>query len=258
MKLAQLGWHLLSAFGMKRLADEVAALRRTGQLPKSMGPHVSPMDDLVLSFRYLAKQVEEQRWRLGEQIVELERVNAELDQLANLKDDFLATINHQLRTPVTAVLECVELVRDGALGPLTEDQETFVRTMDQNVMQLANLVEEVLDLSLLKSGQRVLQRQRANLADILRRSQESWQAVAPACTIQLTCPELPLVYIDPKAIQQVMDHLLRNALRHAPKRSEVAMTAALHDGLVEITIQDHGPGMNAEQLAKLFQPFTHV
>lgn len=213
---------------------------------------------VTTSFHQLATQVEEQRWRLGEQIVELERVNAELGQLASLKNDFLATINHQLRTPVTAVLECLELIRDGVLGPLTEEQQSFVRTMDQNVMQLANLVEEALDLSLLQLGQRSLPRQSADLVEVLRRSQASWQAAAHSCTIRLSCGPLPLVYMDATSIQQVMDHLLRNALRHAPKRSDVSIEAQVRHGVVDVSVRDHGPGLSREQLAQLFQPFTHL
>jgi signal transduction histidine kinase len=243
---------------LRRVLEQIAALQRSGQLPNLIGNGQDEVAAMVSAFRLLAKQVEEQRWRLGEQIVELERVNAEFDELANLKDDFLATINHQLRTPVTAVLECVELIRDGALGSLTEEQQSFVRTMDHNVMQLANLVEEVLDLSLLKSGRRSLQRQSADLLEVLRRSQASWQATSSSCTIRLACQELPAVYMDAKAIQQVMDHLLRNALRHASKRSEVLIDAQARDGAVEVAVHDQGPGISAEQLAKLFQPFTHL
>jgi signal transduction histidine kinase len=243
---------------LRRLAEQIAALQRSGQLPKLSGNGQDEVAAMVAAFRLLAKQVEEQRWRLGEQIVELERVNAELDQLATLKDDFLATINHQLRTPVTAVLECIELIRDGALGSLTQDQQSFVRTMDLNVMQLANLVEEVLDLSLVKSGQRSLQRQSADLIEVLRRSQASWQATSSSCTIRLACHELPPVYMDTTAIQQVMDHLLRNALRHAPKRSEVLIEAQAHDGVVDVSVHNQGPRMSPEQLAKLFEPFTHL
>jgi signal transduction histidine kinase len=243
---------------LRRVAEQIAALQRSGQLPTLLGEGEEGVAAIAPAFSLLVRQVDEQRWRLGEQIVELERVNAELGELASLKDDFLAAINHQLRTPVTAVLECLELIRDGALGPLTEDQRSFVRTMDHNVMQLANLVEEVLDLSLLKSGQRSLLRQPADLVPVLRQAQASWQAASSSCTIRLACDELPAVYMDAKAIRQVMDHLLRNALRHAPKRSEVLIEAQVRDGLVEVSVRDQGPGMSAEQVAKLFQPFTHL
>jgi len=66
------------------------------------------------------------------------------------------------------------------------------------------------------------------------------------------------VYIDPQAIGEVLDHLLRNALRHAPEQSDVAIASRAHDGFVEVTVKDHGPGMSAEQLTRLFQPFTHL
>ena len=213
---------------------------------------------LAAAFHQLTGQMGAQRGRLGEQTAELERLNAEIDQFATLTDDLLATINHQLRTPLTSVVECLELIRDGALGPISEEQQSFIATMDRNVRQLANLVEEVLDLSLLKSGRRPLDRQPGDLAAVLRRAQERWQHVAHTCVIRLAAPELPLVHMDAHAIEEVLDHLLRNALRHAPPHSEITIKAHARDGVVDISVRDQGPGVPAEQVARLFQPFIHV
>lgn len=213
---------------------------------------------VLIAWRFSHRRVMEQRRRLQDQINELERVNAELGQLATLKEEFLETINHQLRTPVTTVLEAIQLMRDGTLGPFTEDQHAFVLTMEQQARRLADLVEEVLDLSLLKSGRRPLQRQPADLAALLRQLHAQWRAHAPSSLIRLSCDELPLVYMDATAIQEVTDHLLRNALRHAPQQSEMLIEAHVHDAVVDVSIRDQGPGMSGEQLARLFQPFVHV
>ena len=243
---------------LHRIAEGIEAMRRTGRLVKLPVIHHDELGIVASGFNHLAEQVEEQKQRLREHIVELQWVNAELDQLANVKDDFLATINHQLRTPLTAIVEGIQLMRDGTMGPLSEDQRGMIQTIHDSAARLTKLIEGVLDLSLLKSGRRPLHRQSSDLAPILRQCQERWQAAASFRTIRLSCSELPPVYMDAEAIRDVMDQLLRNAIRHAPQHSEVTVQAQARDGVVEVAVHDQGAGMSPEQRARLFEPFVHV
>ena len=243
---------------LHRMADGIEAMRRTGRLVKLPVMHANELGVVAAGFNHLAEEVEEQKRRLREHIVELQRVNVELDQLANLKDDFLAMINHQLRSPLTAITEGLELIRDGTMGPVSLDQQTLLDAMGRNTEQLTNLVENALDLSMLKSGRRPLKRQPDNLAAVLRQTHTSWQEVARSCTINVSSEELPPVYMDAPAIQDVMDHLLRNALRHAPERSTVLVEAHVRNGFAEVSVCDQGPGLSSEQLSRLFQPFVHL
>ena len=207
--------------GQHRIATGIDGMQRTGRLVKLPVIGCQELEIVASGFNRLGEQVEEQKRRLREHIVELQRVNAEFDQLAHLKDDFLMTINHQLRTPLTALTESIELLRDGSVGPLRGEQQGLVAVMDKNAQQLSALIAGILELSLLKSGRRPLHRQPADLAALLRQSQGNWQASAPGYAIRLVCDELPPVYMDPPAIQEVVDHVLHNALRHAPERSEI-------------------------------------
>ena len=243
---------------LHRMADGIAAMQATGRLVKLPAPHDNELGIVADGFNHLAQHVEEQKARLRDHIVELQRVNAELDQLAHVKDDFLATVNHQLRTPLTTLVEGVELLRDGAMGPLSEEQMAMVRTMDESGERLTTLVEDILDLIMLRSGRRPLARQPSDAGALLRRCQTIWQSVSNTRTISLACGNLPQVYIDAQAISEVMDHLLRNALRHAPEHSDITMTSRVQGGFVEVAVQDRGPGISSEQLKLLFQPFTHI
>ena len=243
---------------LRRMTRCITAMQQTGRLIKLPVMKANELGVVAEGFNHLAQQVEEQKRRLREHIEELQRVNVELDQLANMKDDFLTTINHQLRTPLTAIMEGLELLRDGAVGTLSEDQKDFVQIMDRNAGQLANLVENALDLSLLKSGRRPLGFKPDDLDRILRDTLAAWQALGPSRTIRLQSDELPTIYMDAKAIRDVLDHLLRNALRYAPEQSEVTIAARVQDGMAVVSVQDHGPGISPAQLARLFQPFVHV
>ncbi len=243
---------------LHRMADGIAAMRQTGRLVKLPVLHANEMGVVAAGFNGLAEQVEDQKRRLREHIVELQRVNAQLDQLVNLKEDFLATINHQLRTPLTAIMEGLNLLSDGTTGALTEDQRALLRTVEGNAAALRRLVEQALDFSMLNSDRRSLKRQPSDLAALLQDIRASWQAVERSRTIRVACGALPPVYMDPGAIHDVLDHLLRNALRHAPERSEVVVEAATQDGMAEVSVRDEGPGLSDEQLARLFQPFVHL
>jgi len=245
---------------LHRMADGIETMQTTGRLVKLPARHANELGVVADGFNQLGAQIEQQKQRLREHIVELQRVNAELDQLANVKDDFLQTVNHQLRTPMTAVLEGLALMRDGTLGALTADQQTFVQTMSENASRLYALIEQLLDLSLLKSGRRLLTRRPEDLLGVLRQTADSWQStVGTRQTIRLAGEApLPEVYMDREAVQEVLDQLLRNALRHAPEQSTVLISAEHHDGSVEVSVRDEGPGMSAEQLEQLFQPFVHI
>lgn len=243
---------------LHRMADQIEAMQQTGRLVKLPVMHQNELGVLAAGFNHLAEQVEEQKQRLREHIVELQRVNAEFDQLANIKDDFLATVNHQLRTPLTAIVEGVGLLQDGTMGPLTDDQQSLITMMHEQARQLVGLVENVLDLSMLKSGRRPLNRQSGDLVELLRQVKAAWEPETRSRTIRLVCGALPPVYLDAKAVEDVLHHLLRNALRYAPERSEVVIEVGSHDGLVEVSVADRGPGLSPEEVERIFQPFVHL
>ena len=243
---------------LQRMADGIAAMQKSGRLVKLPVMHENELGIVASGFNQLAAQVEEQKHRLRDHIVELQRVNAELDRLAHLKDDFLATINHQVRTPLTAILEGLSLLRDETLGAVTEEQKTFLQTIDENARRLAKLIDDILDLSTLQSGRRVLNRQASDFGALLREAHTLWLAVAPSRAIRISCEELPPVYMDKQAIGDVLDQLLHNALRYTPTEREVEVAARLCDGTIEVTVRDHGPGIPSDALTRLFEPFSHI
>ena len=257
---------LMGAFMLRRLVTTplhrmvggIEAMQRTGRLVKLPVLQANELGVVAAAFNQLAAQVEEQKRRLREHIEELQRVNVELEALAKMKDEFLMTINHQLRTPMTTIVEGIQLFRDGTLGPLSEDQQSFIQSMEENAARLNYLIEAVLDLSLLKSGRRPLVRQPGDLTTLLRQVQARWQLSTHVQMIHVACPTLPLVYMDTQAVTEVLDHLLRNALRHAPERSTIYVNAHAVDGTIAIAVRDDGPGMSEEQRTRLFQPFVHV
>lgn len=243
---------------LHRMADGIASMRTTGRLVKLPVMHANELGVVAAGFNELAAQVEEQKNRLREHIVQLQRVNAELDRLSHLKDDFLSTVNHQVRTPLTSILEGMSLLLDQATGRISEDQKMLLETMQRNAQQLAKLLNDILDLSTVQSGRRELHRNPEDVGILLREANTLWTAMATSRTMRLSCAELPPVYMDKRAIGDVLDQLLQNAIRHSPERGVVEVNACQRNGLVEVSVRDHGPGIPEEALTQLFQPFTHI
>lgn len=243
---------------LRHMIEQTSAMAKSGRLVRLPVAGANELRAFAESFNDLVQQVEEQKRRMREHVVELQEVSTELDRLASLKDDFLMTISHQFRTPLTALVEGLELMQDGAMGPMNDEQRSLVHVMDENVSRLDHLIEEALDLSLIKSGRRLLDRKPWDVRPMLQGCVQEWQAAAESRTITLACEALPRVYMDGEAIREVIGHLLRNALRHAPPKSEITVRAQAKDDAVEISVRDRGPGMAQEHLAKLFEPFVHV
>lgn len=243
---------------LQHIAEGIRSMQRSGRLVKLPIAFANELGIVAAGFNDLAQHVEAQKTRLREHVVELQRINDELDRMSHLKDEFLATISHQFRTPLMLLVENLTQLRDGVVGTLSQDQQAVVLAMDQSAGHLSKLIENALTLSLMRSGRRTLNCQPGDLDALLREAQASWQVEGVGIKIQLSCGELPQVYMDDAAIRQVMDHLLRNALRHSSKQSQIWVWVKARECEVEVSVRDHGEGLTSEQLSQLFQPFVHV
>lgn len=255
---AWLLYHAVVTRPLRRITGGIRAMQETGRLAPLAGTYSRDLGVVVAGFNALAQQVEQQQGRLRGQIAELERVNAELGALDTLKEDFLETINHQLRTPVTSIAECVQLFQDGVVGQFSDEQRPFIQILDENAKRLMDLVEQTLDLSLLKSGRRPLQRQPSDLAALLSELKAQWNSAEHALVILPRLEPIPPVYIDGQAIQEVIGHLVRNAARHAPAHTNIRVETILQGAMAEVAVHNDGSELSPDQLETIFEPFSHV
>ncbi len=244
---------------LRRLESAIRQMHATNRLLTIPDANYPNVKDVVLALNDLVAAIESRQQRQHERLVELEQAKAVFDQLQEYQEGFLETINHQVRTPLTSITEGIELLRDGAVGTISHEQGDIIHMLDQNAQRLEQLVEEALDLSLMTSGRRPLYRKPDNVQELLRQVVAAWATTSQQRIVTEFSAELPLVYMDSSAIRDVMDHVMRNALRHAPERSQITVGArGSNETAIEIWVQDQGPGMSSEQLAKLFLPFVHV
>jgi len=178
------------------------------------------------------------------------------EQMAATRAAFLATMSHELRTPMNAVLGFTDLLLE---TPLTELQRGYLGTVQSAARSLLRLLNDILDVARLEKGTLRLQEQVFDLHGLLRDQLQGHAAAADAKGLQLHTEVLPgvppLVRGDALRVRQILDNLLDNAVKFTAA-GQVGLRVSAQDGQVCFEVSDTGPGMSAEQLARLFEPFT--
>jgi NtrC-family two-component system sensor histidine kinase KinB len=191
-----------------------------------------------------------------------------------LKNDLVATVAHEFRTPLTSLRMALHLCTDGVVGPLTPKQADLLFAARDDCERLQVIVDELLNLSRIESGQIDLHRRRLDPESLVSAALDVHEAAAAQAGITLAAevlPGLPEVFVDPDRLHLVFSNLLGNALRFAPAGSRVVVRAKAErpaDGArehrlaeptaVRFEVQDEGPGIPAEHQAGLFEKFFRV
>jgi signal transduction histidine kinase/HAMP domain-containing protein len=191
-----------------------------------------------------------------------------------LKNDLVATVAHEFRTPLTSLRMALHLVTEEAVGPLTPKQADLLFAAREDCERLQIIVDELLNLSRIESGTIELHRRRTDPAALIDMAVEPHRAAAEQAHITLrteALPGLPEVFVDSDRMQLVFSNLLTNAIRFAPKGSEIAVRARPEAAVSEagshrapastrirFEVADQGPGIASEHQAGLFEKFFRV
>lgn len=191
-----------------------------------------------------------------------------------LKNDLVATVAHEFRTPLTSLRMALHLCTEEVVGPLTPKQADLLFAAREDCERLQVIVDELLNLSRIESGSIDLHRRRADPDGLVEMAVEVHRAAAEQARVNLRTelpPGLPEVFVDPDRLQLVFSNLVTNAIRFAPKESEIVVRArpgairadvgahrvaeATH---IRFEVVDQGPGIAAEHQAGLFEKFFRV
>jgi signal transduction histidine kinase len=187
-----------------------------------------------------------------------ERSNAErLQRLEQMKSEFLSTVSHQLRTPITSIATSADLLAADADG-LTEDQQKLVQNVARNSLRLDNLVADILEMSRLSNTQINLALQpllpRTIANDAVSGMKLLLDAREQIVEVRVD-PGLPRVEADRRKIEHVLVNLLSNACRFTQRRGTILLEARVKGEMVEFAVRDNGPGMDRESVDRAFEPF---
>jgi len=188
---------------------------------------------------------------------------SDFKKLDQAKSNFLATVSHELKTPLSSINFSLKLLQNGKVGPLNAEQEGIVATLKKENQRLLKMVGELIDVSRLESGNIQLNFQPARLHDIVQFAADTIQLqLRPKqLTLDVQVPAtLPPVRADIEKTTWVLLNLLANAIRYSPEQAPLHIRAALSpDGQqVQVRVQDHGPGIAPQYQEKIFQRFVQI
>jgi two-component system, OmpR family, sensor kinase len=165
----------------------------------------------------------------------------------------IADASHELRTPLTSIRGYAEMLRRGAAESPT-DSEAARRRIEDEAIRMTGLVDDLLVLARLDQG-RPLAREAVDLRDIANDAVADARVVAPRREISLSANGPVVVTGDDTRLRQVLGNLMRNALVHTPQQTPIEVAVATEDGLGRMSVADHGPGLDEDDVARIFEPF---
>ena len=204
-----------------------------------------------LELLHRVAELEEARRKLEDAHKELERANA-------LKTEFVSVVSHELRTPLTNVRGYVELLLDGTAGDINATQREYLEIVQGNCDRLIAIVNDLLDISRIESGNLSLHFQRLALQDLIR---EVTRSLAPqfeekGISLQLHLAKDDLVILgDRERVTQILNNLLSNARKYTPRGGCVDVKAYRVNDSAQVDIVDTGIGIPARDQPHIFEKF---
>ena len=232
--------YAVAAFGV---AISVLVLLRLARLLRSA-------DAANRNERYARIEAESARIVLLEQ-------NERLRELDRLKDEFVALISHDLRTPLTSITGYVELLESDDTGPLNEEQRRFLAIVGRNAERLFHLVNDLLFVARLQAGPLELELDDVDLAAVARESVAGAGPYAESRSIglELVAAGEAVVLGESGRLTQLLDNLVSNAIKFSPDGSTVTIRVGAEDGVVALEVADSGIGIPEAERSRLFERF---
>jgi len=277
----------IAEYGYSRdefLAMTIKEIRPPEDIPKFLELHEakSPSFDRTGPWRHLLKdgssvQVlitshevrfgeHNARFVLAENLTENQRLELELHQsqaraesnaeLSRAKDEMVAMVSHEMRTPLASLVGFAELMSMREVTP--EQRKEYLAVMVQEGRRLTSLINDFLDLQRIEGGHMQMRFAPAEIGPLIQRAVGRVDT-GDQTPIEIRVPDdLPLVRADVGAMARVLANLLSNSRKYSPEGGAIVIGAVSVDGMIEVYVQDHGLGIPAESLDRLFGKFYRV
>lgn len=189
----------------------------------------------------------------------LAKITDKLSTADKRKDEFLATLAHELRNPLAPLLNSMELIRNVQAEPAMV--QSAVITMERQVKQMVRLIDDLLDISRISKDKLSLKRKQVDLGQIIEHAVEMAMPYVNRLghTLQVDLPPHTIyMKADPARLAQVLGNLLNNACKYTPKRGEITLSVTQDAEQVQISVKDNGLGITENMRTQVFDLFTQV
>jgi signal transduction histidine kinase/CheY-like chemotaxis protein len=178
-----------------------------------------------------------------------------LKKLDQIKNEFVHTVSHDLRSPLTAVMGYTDLV--SRAGPLNEQQQEFLKRIQSSVQNIAALINDLLDLGRIEAGFDT-RREVVQLETILQNSLVMFEPLLKQKNLHLEkeiLPNLPSLRADPIRIRQMLDNVIGNAVKYTPKDGAIRINVHAEEQQLVLEVHDSGPGIPLDEQPRIFEKF---
>ncbi|OGB23393.1 MAG: histidine kinase [Burkholderiales bacterium RIFCSPLOWO2_02_FULL_57_36] len=217
--------------------------------------------DEASQVRAYSVKLEDKSRELEAATAELRAANERLKELDRMKDDFISTVTHELRTPLTSIRAFSEILLDDPKIDLAERQR-FLAIITKETERLTRLINQVLDMAKIDSGNAEWHTTELDMRDVIRESVDATDQlyIEQRVRLDLDLPDtVPMVMADRDRVIQVMLNLLSNAVKFCdPAAGHVAVRLRLRDGMLRVDVADNGPGIAAADQKLIFERFRQV
>lgn len=242
---------------LAKLEDHLArALAGDFSKPLELGEEDrnDPLARITVLVRFLLDELEEAQLQRSRHVERLE----ELDRM---KSSFVNTAAHELATPLTPIRIHMQMLRQGRVGAMSEEQQRSLAVMDRNLQRVVRLVGDMLNVARMESGAIRLATEPLDLCAVVAHAHDSYAQSARerGVALSLDVPARPIiVHGDMTRLGQVLDNVLTNAMKFTPRGGRVDIVLDVHGDQAVIRVRDTGIGLSPEQLASLFRPFVRA
>ncbi|MCD6413193.1 MAG: HAMP domain-containing protein [Elusimicrobia bacterium] len=255
------GWELSKAIENESIGSKMAELVKSQEQQK-MELDMS-YGDVPKFFEAVAYPVKTRDDKILGNIITVRNITLE-KELARMKDDFLHSITHDLRSPMTSIRGFLEILLDETVGELNDEQKNFLRIMDESSEKLLTMINNLLDISKLEAGKMVLSLSDVDLPKMAKHLVDFFWPQAKNLKIDLSMEvagEVRPIKADENLIERVITNLISNAIKFTPEGGSVKIIIKNNfpeKDAVCVSVSDTGRGIPADEIDKVFEKYHQV
>lgn len=247
---------------LRRLIRELYSEKKEGERKEPLKIYADnkesyfQMDNIPL----YVTPVGEQRQQFAGNLIILNNIT-KYKELDSAKTNFISTVSHEMKTPISSILMSLQLLNDPRLGKLNDEQKQLTESIKESSDRLLGITGELLNLTQVESGKLKLFPKVVKPIELIDYAVKATQVLTERfrCFIEIEYPQkISKLFVDNEKIAWVITNLLSNAIHHSPENSRIIIGAAQHDKWVDIYVQDFGRGIDPRYHESIFARYFRV